>query len=93
MACGLPAITSIFAGVAELLATEVDAFVLHDPNDVEALAQLLQRLYADEPLRNRISEAAVLAARRCTWDRNAADIWELLKFAAEKKVAGTNSVG
>jgi glycosyltransferase involved in cell wall biosynthesis len=93
MACGLPAITSIFAGVAELLANEVDAFVLRDPNDVGALAQLLQRLYADEPLRNRIAEAAILAARRYTWDHNAAEIWELLKFAAEKKVAGTNSVG
>ncbi len=92
MACGLPVITSTFAGVAELLTNEVDAFVLRDPNDTQALAQLLARLYADESLRNRIAEAAVLAARRWTWDRNAAEIWELLKCAAEKKAAATNSV-
>jgi glycosyltransferase involved in cell wall biosynthesis len=93
MACGLPVVTSVFAGVAELLTNEVDAFVLRDPNDSQALAQLLARLYADESLRNRIAEAAVIAARHWTWDRNAAEIWELLKCAAEKKVAATNSVG
>jgi glycosyltransferase involved in cell wall biosynthesis len=92
MACGLPVITSSFAGVAELLTNEVDAFVLRDPNDSQALAQLLMQVYADESLRNRIAEAAVLAARRWTWDRNAAEIWELLKCAAEKKVAATKSV-
>jgi UDP-glucose:(heptosyl)LPS alpha-1,3-glucosyltransferase len=74
MACGLPVITSTFAGVAELLSNEVDAFVLRDPNDTPALVQLLARLYADGSLRNRVAEAAVLAARRWTWDRNAAEI-------------------
>ena len=93
MACGLPIITSTLAGVADLITNEVDAFVLRDPNDSQALAQLLERLYADDPLRKRVAEAAVLAAQHWTWDRNAAEIWELLKFAAEKKVAAVNSVG
>jgi glycosyltransferase involved in cell wall biosynthesis len=93
MACGLPVITSTLAGVAELITNEVDAFVLRDPNDSQALAQLLERLYADDHLRKRVAEAAVLAAQHWTWDRNAAEIWELLKFAAEKKVAAVNSVG
>ena len=92
MACGLPVITSIFAGVAELITNEVDGFVLRDPNDSQSLAQLLERLYADESLRNRIAEAAVLTAQHWTWDRNAEEIWELLKCAAEKKMAATNSV-
>ena len=93
MACGLPVITSTLAGVAELITNEVDAFVLPDPNDAQALAQLLERLYADDTLRKRVAEAAVLAARHWTWDRNAAETWELLTFAAKKKVAAVNSVG
>jgi glycosyltransferase involved in cell wall biosynthesis len=92
MACGLPVITSIFAGVADLITNKVDGFVLSDPNDPQALAQLLERLYVDELLRQRIAEAAILTARRWTWDRNAAEIWELLKCAAEKKKAAVRWV-
>lgn len=92
MACGLPIITSIFAGVAELITNGVDGFVLRDPNDLQALAQLLERLYADESLRKRIAEGAILTAKHWTWDRNAIEIWELLKCAIEKKMAATNSV-
>jgi len=92
MACGLPVITSIFAGVAELITNRVDGFVLPDPNDSRALAQLLERLYLDESLRERIGEAAVLTAKQWTWDRNAAELWKLLECAAEKKMAATNSL-
>ena len=92
MACGLPVITSTFAGVAELITNEIDGFILRDPSDSQALAQLLERLYIDESLRNRISEAATRTAEKWTWDRNAAEIWELLKCAAGKKIAATNFV-
>jgi glycosyltransferase involved in cell wall biosynthesis len=92
MACGLSVITSIFAGVAELVTNEVDGFVLRDPNDSQALSQVLERLYVDESLRKRIAEAAVLTGQHWTWDRNAEEIWGLLKCAAEKKMAATNSV-
>lgn len=92
MACGLPVITSMFAGVAELITNETDGFILRDPSDPQALAQLLERRYVDESLRNRISEAATRTAEGWTWDRNAAEIWELLKYAAEKKIAATNFV-
>ena len=92
MACGLPVITSTFAGVAEVITDETDGFILRDPSDSQALVQLLERLYVDESLRNRISEAATRTAEQWTWDRNAAEIWELLKYAAEKKIAATNFV-
>lgn len=92
MACGLPVITSVFAGVAELITNDVDGFVLRDPSDLQALTQLLERLYLDELLRQRIAEAAMLTAKRWTWDRNAAEIWELLKCAAEKKKAAVRCV-
>ncbi len=33
----------MFAGVAELITDEIDGFILRDPSDPQALAQLLER--------------------------------------------------
>ena len=85
MACGLPVITSICAGVSGQIQSDVNGFVLRDPDDVRALAQLLERLYADESLRQRIGEAAANAAAGWTWDRSAAAVWKMLNDAAAKK--------
>ncbi len=85
MACGLPVITSAFAGVSDLIHDEVDGFVLRDPGNVRALAQLLERLHGDSTLRQRIGEAAAQATQEWTWNRNAAEVWELLQAAAAKK--------
>lgn len=85
MACGLPVITSMNAGVAELIHDGIDGFVLGHPDDFQALAQLLHRLRADEGLRGNVGRAAAKAALQWTWDANAADIWDLLKDSASKK--------
>jgi glycosyltransferase involved in cell wall biosynthesis len=85
MACGLPVITSSHAGVANLIRDGMDGFVLPQVDDYRGLAQLLQRLHADETLRGNTGNAAAKAALQWTWDRNAADVWELLKDAASKK--------
>ena len=85
MACGLPVITSMNAGVAELIHDGIDGFVLREPDDFQALAQLVDRLRADEVLRGNVGAAAAKAALPWTWDRNAADIWELVKGAVRKK--------
>jgi UDP-glucose:(heptosyl)LPS alpha-1,3-glucosyltransferase len=85
MACGLPVITSMNAGVAELIHDGIDGFVLREPDDFQALVQLVDRLRADEVLRGNVGAAGAKAALPWTWDRNAADIWELLKGAARKK--------
>jgi glycosyltransferase involved in cell wall biosynthesis len=81
MACGLPAITSRFAGIAELVESDVDGFVLNDPKDSGELARLLEELFQDPARRQRVGEAAARKALEWTWDRNAAAIWELLKQA------------
>ena len=86
MACGLPVITSTNAGVAERIHDGIDGFILRQINDVEALAQMLQRLQADEVLRRNAGDAAAKAAMQWTWDRNASDVWGLLKEAAGKKL-------
>lgn len=77
MACGLPVITSVFAGVSQIINENVDGLVLSDPNDTAALARHLQDL--QEPaLRSRVGENAAKTAQNYTWDRHAAAAYELL---------------
>jgi glycosyltransferase involved in cell wall biosynthesis len=85
MACGLPVITSLHSGVAELIRDGVDGFILRQVDDFDALAQLFRRLQADRVLRGNAGDAAAKAALQWNWDRNAADVWELLKYASAKK--------
>ena len=86
MACGLPVITSTNAGVADLIHSGTDGFILRQSDDVQDLAQTLQRLHGDEILRRNAGAAAAQTAANWTWDRNANDVWELLREAASKKV-------
>ncbi len=85
MACGLPVITSTHAGVAALVRDGVDGFILPQFDDSQGLARILHGLYADQVLCKNTGEAAAQAALQWTWDRNAADIWDLLKDAAARK--------
>ena len=90
MACGLPVITSKNAGVAELIHDGMDGFILSRSEDFQALAKLLGRLYADEVLRGNVGAAGAKTALQWTWNRNAADIWELLKNTAAKKLQASS---
>ncbi len=85
MACGLPVITSEFAGVSSLLHDGTDGFVLRDPCDVESLSKLIRMLYEHGELRSRIGQAAARTALEWTWDRNKAATWQLLEAAVERK--------
>ena len=85
MACGLPAITSVFAGVSFLLHDGVDSLILHDPHDAKTLATMIRTLYQKAEWRSRMGQAATKASLEWTWDHNAAAVWELLKDAAVKK--------
>jgi UDP-glucose:(heptosyl)LPS alpha-1,3-glucosyltransferase len=87
MACGLPAITSIFAGVSSLLHDGVDSFILRDPHDSKTLATMIRTLYQNAEWCTRMGQAAARTSVEWTWDRNASDVWELLKEASAKKVA------
>jgi UDP-glucose:(heptosyl)LPS alpha-1,3-glucosyltransferase len=86
MACGLPAITSIFAGVSSLLHDGVDGFILRDPRDAKTLATMIRTLYERAEWRGRMGQAAAKTALQWNWDRNAADVWQLLKDTAGKKL-------
>jgi len=85
MACGLPVITSAFAGVADLIQSGVNGFVLRDPRDQQELARLLDELFRDPERRQRVGEAAATNALEWDWDRNAAAVWQLLQDAAGRK--------
>ena len=85
MACGLPVVTSAFAGVASLLHDGIDGFVLQDPRDAETFAKLIRMLFDQKELRGRVGDAAAKTVLEWTWDRNAATVWELLKEVSAKK--------
>jgi glycosyltransferase involved in cell wall biosynthesis len=85
MACGLPVITSKFAGVSSLIDDGIDGFVLPDPHDVESLAKLIRMLYEKPELRSRMGQAAAKIILEWTWERNAGAIWQLLQEASAKK--------
>lgn len=85
MACGLPVVTSVFAGVSSSIRNGVEGFILDDPRDSQVLAALLVKIHGDETLRRRVGEAAARAAENWTWDRNAEAVWQLLKDATARK--------
>jgi UDP-glucose:(heptosyl)LPS alpha-1,3-glucosyltransferase len=85
MACGLPAITSIFAGVSSLLHDGVDSLILRDPHDAKTLATMIRTLYEKAEWRSRMGQAAAKASLEWTWDRNAAAVTRLLQKTAMRK--------
>jgi glycosyltransferase involved in cell wall biosynthesis len=84
MACGLPAITSVCAGVADYIHDGVDGFVLRDPRDAQTLSQLIGRLHAEPDLRRVVGEEASKTIQEWDWNSNAAAVMELLKNAEAK---------
>jgi glycosyltransferase involved in cell wall biosynthesis len=85
MACGLPVVTSVFAGVSSLLCDGVDSLVLRDPLDAKALAEAIRKIHKDAGFRARMGQAAAKASVEWTWDRNAAAVWELLKETSARR--------
>lgn len=75
-ACGLPVITSRFAGAAELFSEGVEGHVLRDPADVEELLSRLVPLF-DPAVRRRMGEAARRMALKHPFDRNVEQILAL----------------
>jgi len=84
MACGLPAITSVSAGISAYLTDGADAVILADPRDPETLARRIRKLHEQPNLLRNMGDAAARKAREWTWERNAAQIWALLQNAQGK---------
>jgi len=87
-ACGLPVITSRFAGVAELLTEGVDGHILHDPADVDELTDRLRPFLSDRSLCREMGKAARRTALKHTFQRNVDEI-----LALYEEVHGTPAGG
>ncbi|HVH70326.1 MAG TPA: glycosyltransferase family 4 protein [Candidatus Dormibacteraeota bacterium] len=85
MACGLPVITSINAGVSEVITDGLNGLLLRDPTNAVELAGLIRRLISDPSFMEKLAGNAVSTARQCTLDDNAVAIWELLNKAVERR--------
>jgi UDP-glucose:(heptosyl)LPS alpha-1,3-glucosyltransferase len=73
LACGLPVVTSVFNGAAELMTEGKEGFIVSDPADDRLLADCVQQLF-DGAMRTRVAQAARRLACRHTLARNAREI-------------------
>lgn len=69
MAHGLPVVVSSakYCGISGLLAHQLNALVLDDPQDVQVLATSVRLLLTDAPLRARLGHEARIFAARFDW--------------------------
>jgi glycosyltransferase involved in cell wall biosynthesis len=87
MASGLPVITTKDNGGSQVITEGVDGFVLGNPRDSAALAQVLRRLYEDPDFRRSVGEKAACTARALTWERNARETLAFLTDTLQRKEA------
>jgi UDP-glucose:(heptosyl)LPS alpha-1,3-glucosyltransferase len=92
MACGLPVIASAFAGVSEIITDGVDGMILRDPRDAASLAEMIRRLYEDEPFRISLGKKAAETAQQYTWERNGCELAAVFEEIVRRK-SGLASLG
>ena len=85
LAFSLPVVVSgpQFCGISGLLQHQVNAWLLNDPNDAQALADAIQTLDADEPLRQTISGNAAIFAKGYRWEGIAAQQETVYRIASD----------
>ena len=93
---GVPALEAMEMGIPVMAARrgalpEVvgDAGLLVDPLDVGAMATAIERLVTDDALRQRLSAAGPVQARRFSWDSSAVSLREAYATAIEHRLART----
>jgi glycosyltransferase involved in cell wall biosynthesis len=91
MACGLPVIASANAGVSEIIENGSNGLLLRNTRDVGELASLIRTLVSDSALRGTLASNALKTAERCTWDKSAAALWELLNQTVACKRSSSHS--
>lgn len=68
MACGAPVVCSNAASLPEVVG---DAALLFDPQDVDGIAEAMQRVLADTALRQEMRQRGLARAQQFTWERTA----------------------
>jgi glycosyltransferase involved in cell wall biosynthesis len=85
MACGLPVIVSASSGVSETINPGVNGLILDDPTDVEGLAAMVRRLWADKGFRDQLGQEAAESARRFTWERGGRELAAIFEESMREK--------
>jgi len=85
MACGLPVITSITNGTAEIMTDGVDGLIVHDPTNADELASKIRLLVEDLELCRCLGENAARTAEKYTWDRNGEQIRAIFEDVLRRK--------
>jgi UDP-glucose:(heptosyl)LPS alpha-1,3-glucosyltransferase len=85
MACGLPVITTVTNGTAEIMTDGVDGLILQDPGDVKALAASMRGICENATLRRDLGENAARTALKYTWDQNGQQFREIFADILRRK--------
>jgi UDP-glucose:(heptosyl)LPS alpha-1,3-glucosyltransferase len=88
MASGLPVVSSLAAGAAELVTHGESGWLTADPWDADQIAEGVQALAADPELRDRMGAAARAAVERYTWDRAAEQTMAVYREVVEEEGRG-----
>lgn len=84
MASGLPVVTAVTSGGAEVVTPE-SGIVLSDPNNIPALTKALETLSKNYSLRAQMSHAARATAQQYNWSKMAQSYLNLLESMVVKK--------
>jgi glycosyltransferase involved in cell wall biosynthesis len=84
MHMGVPVVASSRGALPEVVG---DAGMLVDPLDAGALAAAIGRVLRDEPLRRKLSAAALERARRFSWDDSAATLLAAYRALISRRAA------
>lgn len=85
MACGLPVITTVNNGAADIITHGKDGFVI-PVRSPDAIAEHLELLYRDRALRRAISAAALTKARNdLGWDKYVMRLYDFYRSVLENR--------
>ncbi len=82
MQCEVPVITSNTGSMPE---TGGEAALYADPNDPDAIAKQMLRIYKDETLRDRLITEGKIQAAKFSWDKAAEQLWQIIVSTSEKR--------
>lgn len=84
MACGTPVASSNATSLPEVYG---DAALEFPPDDIEAMADALDRLIGDQSLRKKLIQRGYQRVEKFSWQRTAGRILEILRTAGEQTVS------
>jgi glycosyltransferase involved in cell wall biosynthesis len=91
MACGLPVITTVNTGSADVVSNGRDGFVV-PIRSPEAIAERLELLYRDEELRQEMSRSALAKARsELSWQKYADRLCDLYRTLVNRRAGEEHS--